>query len=654
MTGHILALTSFMALLGLWAVGMSGTTGPLLLAIMAAVYGAGLYLSFRKSFQPSTAVWNIIAVLVFALFLADFLVFSREFITAASRLLMLLLGLKLFDLKKSRDHLLSYALVFFLMLAAAVSTVSLAFFAMLALYVMASIWAMIIFSITRDLEAARKAPAVSNLFGLRFFTIVAAISALSLVMTLALFFSIPRMGVGIFERKALNTVKTTGFSDTVDLGALGPVKEDSTIVMRAEFPGGRPSGTVYFKGSILEVYNGRSWNAGRERSFMKRAGPAGFVIGPGQGRATEIAVLLEPLDTEVLFAAPNVYRLEGSFPSIWVERTGVIRLTSLPFTRVEYRLWTDLSRVNSDEPAPKGPVNSRYIDSSPERQKIRELAADIAKGRNDLEKAISIEEHLKANYKYTLSPKNTGGSGPLEDFLFYSKEGYCEHFATSMVMLLSASGIHARLVTGFLEGEWNGLGNYFIVRQQDAHSWVEAYIEGTGWVRFDPTPSAPAPAYSPSVIWLYLDLVKLKWNRHIIQFSFNDQVRMALSAERRTAGLMEEIKKAFRAPDIGKAAPTAAVLAAIILTVFLFRRRTMKKKTRLRGPGFYFDMLKALSYRGIVRRTDETPLECAQRLKDQRVSYITEAFQKERYGHEKTQAADLEKIRKAVRELKKG
>jgi hypothetical protein len=619
---------------------------------MAAAYGAGLFLSFKKTFQPPVAVWNIIAVLVFAFFLADYLAFSRDFITAASRLLAALLGLKLFDLKKNRDHLLSYVLVFFQILAAAASTVSLGFFALLALYMTASIWAMIIFSLSRDLEAARS-PAVSNLFSMRFFTVVAVISALGLVMTLALFFSIPRMGVGIFERKALNTVKTVGFSETVDLGELGSVQGDSTVVMRAEFPGGRPSGTVYFKGATLDEYDGRSWS--REgQSFIKRPGPEGFVLGQGKGRATEIAMLLEPLDTKVLFTAPNVYRLEGSFPSIWAERSGVIRLTALPFSRVEYRIWTDLSRVNGSEPAPEDSVNTSYLASSPEGQRIREFAADITKGRSGLEKAISIEEHLKTNYRYTLSPLKKGGSGPLEDFLFFSKEGYCEQFATSMVMLLRAAGIPARLVTGFLEGEWNGLGNYFIVRQLDAHSWVEAYIEGTGWVRFDPTPSATIPPYRPSAIWLYLDLARLKWNRNIIQFSFADQMRMALSAEKRTDGLIEEIKKAFRAPDTGKAAPIAALLAAVILTAYLLRQRAITKKTRSRGPGFYFDMLKALSYRGIIRRIDETPLEFARRVKDLRVTDITEAFQKERYGNEKIQGVELEKIKKAVRDLKKG
>lgn len=642
-----------MAFLGLWAFALSEAAGPLL-AVAAIVYGAGLFLSFRKKFRLPVSASNLIAALLLVIFLADYMAFSGEFLTAASRLLASLLGLKLFDLNKSRDYLLAYALVFFQILASAALTVSLAFFALLALFVLASVWAMIIFSVSRDLDAARKAPVVSNLFGPRFYPVVAAITALSLLMALALFFSMPRMGVGIFQRKSLNTVKTTGFSDTVNLGSLGPVKEDSTIVMRAEFPGGKPVGTVYFKGAVLEDYDGRIWSRDRGRSFIKLSGPEGFVIGPGQGRTTEIAVLLESLDTEVLFTAPNVYRMEGSFSTIRVERSGVIRLASLPFSRVEYRVWTDLSRVSIDEPAPKGPVNARYLDSSPEGQKIRAFAADITKGRSPLEKAKNIEQYLKANYRYTLSPVNKGGSGPLEDFLFFSKEGYCEHFAASMVMLLRASGIPSRLVTGFLEGEWNGLGNYFIVRQQDAHSWVEAYMEGAGWVRFDPTPSAAAPPYSPSVISLYLDLLRLKWNRHIIQFSFTDQRRIVLSAERKAAGLIEELKKAFRtkkAPDA--AAPIAALLATIILAALLLKR-FKKRKNRPGGPGFYFEMLKALSARGIVRRIDETPLEFAERVKDQRVTVITEAFQRERYGNGKTQGAELEKIRQAVRELKKG
>ncbi|MCC6502844.1 MAG: DUF3488 domain-containing protein, partial [Deltaproteobacteria bacterium] len=267
MTAQVLSLTSFMAFLGLWAASIASDLSPLFIAAIGVSYGAGLYLSFRNRLRVPDFAWNIAAVVVFAFFIADYLSFSREIITAGSRLLAVLLALKLFGLKKGRDYLFTYALVFFQILAAAVSTVSFSFFVMLGIYVIASIWAMILFSVERDMtDASYEKKRVSGLFGPRFFVVIAAISAVSLVMTLALFFTIPRVGIGVFQRKALNTVKTTGFSDTVDLGSLGPVKEDSTIVMRAEFPGGRPERTVYFKGATLDEYDGRTWKRVRSPS----------------------------------------------------------------------------------------------------------------------------------------------------------------------------------------------------------------------------------------------------------------------------------------------------------------------------------------------------------------------------------------------------
>jgi len=660
MTAQVLALTSFMAFLGLWAFYLASDSGPVLMAAFAASCGAGLFVSHRKKLALPGALWNIAAAVVLVVFIADYLAFSKEIITAATRLLALLLALKLFGLKKGSDFLLAYALVFFLILAAAVSTVSLAFFGMLGLYVMAAVWAMMLFSVERDMRASGlKAQAASGVFGPRFFIVVVAMTTASLVMTLALFFVMPRVGVGVFQRKALNTVKTTGFSDIVDLGSLGPAKEDSTIVMRAEFPGGRPARTVYFKGAILEEYDGRSWKREPSPGFIKRqSGAEGFVIGPGQGRSTEVAVLLEPLDTEVLFTVPNVYRLEGPFQSVRAEKNGVIRLPSALFSRVQYRLWTDLSRVNADERAPDGPVDARYLDASEEGRRIKELATEVAQTGLPLEKASAIEAYLRANYRYTLSPASSAGKSPVEDFLFYSKEGYCEHYATAMVMLLRATGIHSRLVTGFLEGEWSELGGYFMVRQKDAHSWVEAYVDGAGWMRFDPTPSAPAPPHRASAISLYLDLLRLKWNRHIIQFTFADQRRLALSAERKATGALAGIREVFRLgkPALsGKGAITAALIAIALIITALFLLKWMSwKKRRKNGAGFYFEMLRALKARGVVKRPEETPLEFSRRVDDRRVSEITEAFNMERYGRKKTGADALERIKRIIRELRKG
>jgi hypothetical protein len=175
-------------------------------------------------------------------------------------------------------------------------------------------------------------------------------------------------------------------------------------------------------------------------------------------------------------------------------------------------------------------------------------------------------------------------------------------------------------------------------------------------VRFDPTPSAAGPPYAASAISLYLDLLRLKWNRHIIQFSFADQRRMALSAERQATGVLDAIKQAFSAkksPLAGTNELSIIAIAAIVIA-FIFLRHIAKERGRKRRGGFYFDMLKALSARGVVKRPDETAREFSDRVNDRRVADITEAFQLERYGNRATQKDELEKIRKSIRELRKG
>src|SRR5205807_8220642 len=125
--------------------------------------------------------------------------------------------------------------------------------------------------------------------------------------------------------------------------------------------------------------------------------------------------------------------------------------------------------------------------------RIAELAQNIIQrsgGRNGYEAARAIESHLRDHYGYSLDLK-AGGRDPLADFLFNVRAGHCEYFSTAMAVMLRTHGVAARVVNGFLPGEYNDAASAFTVRQSDAHSWVEVYFpETNSWVTFDPTPAA--------------------------------------------------------------------------------------------------------------------------------------------------------------------
>src|SRR5262249_46360746 len=125
--------------------------------------------------------------------------------------------------------------------------------------------------------------------------------------------------------------------------------------------------------------------------------------------------------------------------------------------------------------------------------RIAEFAKEItAKAPTPYDKSAAIEAYLRTRFKYTLDLTGSPGDDPLPHFLFETRAGHCEYFASAMAVMLRTLGIPSREVNGFLPGEYNDLGGDYIVRASDAHSWVEVYFPDNGWIVFDPTPSAPA------------------------------------------------------------------------------------------------------------------------------------------------------------------
>lgn len=658
MAFHALTVTYIISLLGLWAVSLIGRISPAFIIVAGALIVLSIVYNRKARKAVPAGAWNTAAVAILLFFIADFLLISRELIVSGSRFLTVLLALKLFDLRTGKDHFIVFGLAFFQILASAASTVSPAFFAILSLYILFSIWALIVFNLKRDLlNSGLKIDAPRDVFGICFFLTVIALSLFSILLTAALFFSIPRTGVGIFERKTSDTLNVSGFSDRMDLGAIGAIKLDSAVVMRVEMPDHRrPQAALYLRGATLDIYHGSGWTRHNEQRRLLRKDGSGFNIGEPGRRAIEQRIWLEPLDTDVLFAASGVYRLSGQFPNLWLDPAGGMRLPAPPFSRIEYRAWSDLSGIIPSGPPEPHYLDSSYLDDTKDGRIIKGLASALTQGkRSGLEKALAIENYLRTNFSYSLTVSGSGRA-PLEDFMLRTKEGYCEHFATAMAMLLRAAGVPSRIVTGFQQGEWNELGGYFIVRQQDAHSWVEAYIAGTGWMRFDPTPVSVS-AHTPNIVTLYLDYMRLKWNRYVIQYSFDDQREIVKDARSRMAGLLDVLKEPFKTDGYSGDGSGAAVLIALILFMAaafaLAVKRAYAKKRSSKAPAYYLEMLEALKSRGLGKLPHETPSEFARRLCDPHVNEVTRAYEMERFGGQPPLGEELAVVQKALEEVRK-
>lgn len=669
------ATTYFLTALAVAALLLTEASDILFTSAVIAAIGVSLVLNVKKKRLIPGTLWNVLAVLVLVSYIIDYILVSHSLITASTRFLTVLLVLKLYDLNTNRDYATAFGIVFFEILASAASTVSPLFFGIITLFILCSIFAMTLLNIMRDWR--EKSPKgieepPPNVFDARFFAWVGAVSALSLTTGFMFFFILPRMGVGLFEKKTLNTVKVTGFSENVDLGSIGPVKKDPTIIMRVELPSprqARQAGTR-FRGTALDRYDGKSWSRTFKPGRIKKASKdayGNFVISPSAlapdfaDNSMEQAIVLEPLETEVVFAASHPALISGKFHSLRIDDAGAVYLPVPPFTKLEYKAWSLTGPLSA---VPGEPLY-KYADTSAVAspagiKRLKKLAHDATGGaRSSLEKASAIEGFLKANYSYTLDPKKGAGETPLEDFLFFSKQGYCEHFATAMAVMLRFASVPSRLVTGFLPGQWNELGNYYIVRQSDAHSWVEAYVETDGageWITFDPTPPAgTSPTARDSKFLLYLDLLKWRWSRYVINYSFSDQKKMTETFEMNASGFLTSIKSALAKERLKTGYILPVAFGAVIIAAFyllISAGRQKKRGAARKTPEFYIKMLDALEKQGFVKKENETPLEFAQRTGNPLVVNLTHAFNCVRYGNVKLSLSEIEKIKQLLCELR--
>ncbi|MGH9760918.1 MAG: DUF4129 domain-containing transglutaminase family protein, partial [Blastocatellia bacterium] len=335
-------------------------------------------------------------------------------------------------------------------------------------------------------------------------------------------------------------------------------------------------------------------------------------------------------------------------------------------------------------------------------QRIARLAHQIADGyKSPYEKAKAVERYLKTSYKYSLDVKPTEGD-PLAEFLFDTKAGFCEYFATAMAIMLRTLDIPTRVVNGFQMGEYNEISDFYTVRERDAHSWVEVYFPGnSAWVEFDPTPSAGINDYSngglAARIRQLMDSAEAFWMDYVVTLDRNEQASIMVALQYRLRMVRETVLSAYvsfrywlmnqvrsllleRSWTAGQLIGLVLRGCCLILTLFglyalwsyLSTRRLplsvrsswwrrlfilpswrRKKDARASAVMFYEQMLSIMSNKGLVKQPDETPLEFAQANSGIiQVRHLTEIYNKVRFGGESLGDVDRHVVGRLLSELK--
>ncbi len=548
-------LTFILAVTGSFSIVISGEINYLL-----SCTGIGIFLGYYRLFKgmPQAPKWTIsgLSVLTLLVFLIDSMI-SNDYFIAIAHLSITFQAIKSFDLKDPWDHLQVYFMSLLQLIIASELIYSILFGAIFFLFMIASVAAIIFshfISEGAEIKASIRKP-------------IASVTILIVFFTVLLFIAVPRTSEGLWGKGHSKGIRTVGFSERVDFGSFGNVKLDPTIVMRIEI-NQRVKEPYYWRGMTLDYFDGISWrDTMREKERIYKVGDIFVVKRFYRENAIIQKIFKEPMDTEVIFGLSDISGVEATERIILRNDAGSLFFPSRRRKQLYYSAYSINRFPKFTE------YTTHYLQLPYGMERIYQLAEKIS-GQEDsnIDKALSIERYLRDNYTYSLSTSPPPeGMNPIEDFLFHSRKGFCEHYSTSMVLMLRSIGIPSRIVTGFVGGELNEYGGYIIVRQSNAHSWVEAVIDGR-WRLFDPTPAVFVE--KPSAFLLYLDMLRMKWNRYVIAFSSSDQVE-----------ILKTISLPFRMPFIPDFRPHWSyrilyifiLILSAFLFVFLFKKKKFKR-----------------------------------------------------------------------------
>lgn len=468
----------------------------------------------------------------------------------------------------------------------------------------------------------------------------------------------------------------TGVTDSMAPGDIANLSKSDELAFRVSFSGKKPQADeMYWRGLVLNHFDGVTWQQLNKEYDIEALKAELVQQQPWEDSQVELAG--EPFNYEAIY-----------------EKTGQPWLFTLtPTTQADGRIlklgdYRVMSR--SDIQTPFMMKATSFPDAKRDltlRDYSRQLALQLPKSGNSKARQMAkqwrteagsdqayidkvLNHYNKQNYFYTLRPPLLGSNDTIDKFLFDTQKGFCSHYSGSFVFLMRAAGIPARIVVGYLGGEWNESGNYLSVHQYDAHAWTEVWLQDKGWVRIDPT-SMVAPSrveggleaaveYEGSFLegqlfsvhqlkWLdgirqKMDAIQYAWRRWILGYDSESQ-----------ANLLKAILD--KLSSIPLAALVGILFAGIFLLWFVMLGLMNKRSYEAYEHRLYRKFCKRLEKLGIKREPQQTPTEFA-RLAGEKFPNKAEAINSftllyQNLCYEPRSNGDKESLRKKMRQLLK-
>jgi len=560
----LLLLTAILTLIGTGKIDLFTS----LIATFAMLYRARRWwYGHQPELTSRAATFMVLCYLIF--FPIDMFFVSRSLaanspnpqlyaaLISSVHFLIFVLLVRLYSARTDRDAHFLVMLAFAAVLASAVLTVDTTFLFLFFLFLLFAVATYAGLELRRGaagalVPAAAAVPDAEQKLSRALSFAAVGVSVGAILCGAVLFFLLPRVSAGYLGKTSFNPTLLSGFTDQVELGQIGQIKKSSAVVLRVETGSPVNYPALRWRGNALANFDGRRWTSAERAAETLTANSDGWIAlrekpkpGEARGEILQFTVLQEPMASDALFVAGTMLAIRGSFTGetggishrrnyLYRDSSGSLINPFHNFVSVRYTGISQLPALNraqleaadTDYPAE---ITGVYLQLPEIDRRIPELARSATqRAFTPYDKAAALETFFKTKYSYTLDLTGNPGKDPLAHFLFETRAGHCEYFASSMTVMLRTLGIPAREVNGFLPGEFNELGGDYIVRASDAHSWVEAYFPGSGWIVFDPTPDAPViSATLFSRLSQLTDWAELTWNDWVISYDFAHQTVLA-------------------------------------------------------------------------------------------------------------------------------